>query len=237
MLHILICDDDTRFCDLFSKTIARFPEYDCRRMKVKAVSDAESLTNDIVRAADMVFMDVAIGRENGIALAHRMRAVNRNFLLIIVSGGSEFSDDAFEVNAFRYLQKQKMSDKLHRYFREALQECEKEKPTIIVVNNRERSVLMIDHIVYAVAKGHMVRMYMDETLHTTIETRESMRGLQDRLRSADFLRIHNSYLVNLNYVVSLNSSGAVLVDGKRLPVSLHRYQQVKSQYEAWKSFT
>lgn len=70
-----------------------------------------------------------------------------------------------------------------------------------------------------------------------MKVRMPLRSMEDKLCDEGFLRIHNSYLVNMNYLSSLQTSGATLTTGETLPLSLHNYRAIKSKYLEWKGRT
>lgn len=46
----------------------------------------------------------------------------------------------------------------------------------------------------------------------------------------EFVKIHRSYIVNLNQVAALSPEGCVMLSGKNLPISRLLYQQVRKRY-------
>ena len=48
------------------------------------------------------------------------------------------------------------------------------------------------------------------------------------------MRLHKSYLVNMAYLDTLQSTGARLTDGTVLPVSTRSYRVSKQRFLAWK---
>lgn len=56
-------------------------------------------------------------------------------------------------------------------------------------------------------------------------TRLTMAQLEELLFPQGFLRIHKQYLVNMTYLQSLQSTGAVLTTGKSLKASARNYRE------------
>ncbi len=59
---------------------------------------------------------------------------------------------------------------------------------------------------------------------------ESLANMEIILRVYGFLRIHQSYLVNMLYVRSINSYILTFDNGDQLPVSKARYKEIKGEY-------
>jgi len=65
-------------------------------------------------------------------------------------------------------------------------------------------------------------------------TERDYEWLEEKLAEEGFLRIHNSFLVNMSYIAALQTSGVTLTTGQVLPVSLHGYKAIKMKYMAWR---
>ena len=59
---------------------------------------------------------------------------------------------------------------------------------------------------------------------------EKLDRLEEMLKVYGFLRIHQSYLVNMSHVRSINSYELTLDNGIKLPVPKARYKEVKREY-------
>lgn len=53
----------------------------------------------------------------------------------------------------------------------------------------------------------------------TYKVRGTLKAFEERLRDNGFMRIHQSYIVNLDYLNSVNGSSIKLLSGETLPVS------------------
>lgn len=69
--------------------------------------------------------------------------------------------------------------------------------------------------------------FCNDTHALTILT--SMKKLEDLLPPATFMRIHRSYIVNLNHVTEVNKSRVALVGDVSLPIG-DLYRDVLRQY-------
>lgn len=133
MLHILICDDDTAFTNTLQSAIAALPDYNRRQMQTICVNDPRVLTKTDIQRADLVFLDIDMGDINGMKLARQMRAIRKDFVLIFVTNYGEYAAEGYEVNAFRFLPKLQLAEKLPSYFRQALAACRSRTRTLNVM--------------------------------------------------------------------------------------------------------
>ena len=207
MLHILLCDDDAIF--------------------------TEALKKAAVQKADMIFLDIDMGDVNGIALARQIRTIRKDAVLIFVTNYGEYAAEGYEVSAFRFLPKLQLAEKLPDYFRQALAACRSRTRTLNVLCDGEGTNIVLDELVYVGTEERMLIFHRAEPA-APLKSRMSLRTLEEKLAEEGFLRIHNSFLVNMSYIAALQTSGVTLTTGQVLPVSLHGYKAIKMKYMAWR---
>lgn len=100
----------------------------------------------------------------------------------------------------------------------------------IVVRSESRiHVIPVDRLDYAEARDDVIRLKAGGESHDKPQTLAELENLLDPAR---FVRIHRSYLLNLERLARLDlyakdSHVAVLLDGTRLPVSRSGYARLK----------
>ena len=233
MLHILICDDEPEFASLLKSKITGLPTYS-RRMSIECVTDPRDITVQMARDMDLIFLDIDMGNVNGIQLAAKFREVRKDSILIFVTNYGEYAAEGYEVNAFRFLPKLRIDEKLPDYFEKAVAACQAHARTLNLICDGEETSLAIDTIIYVEIESGLLIFHMDETARPERKSRMTMRKLEEMLTNEGFLRIHSSYLVNMAYIERLLSSGVTLLNGKSLMVSQHNYPEIKKRYLEWK---
>lgn len=58
--------------------------------------------------------------------------------------------------------------------------------------------------------------------------------MEDALSPIGFLRVHKSYLVNMEYIEILQYGKVRLKNSVELPVSKNNYTEIKQQYISWR---
>jgi DNA-binding LytR/AlgR family response regulator len=61
-----------------------------------------------------------------------------------------------------------------------------------------------------------------------------MTVLEKQFTPLGFLRVHKSYLVNMDRIAKYQYNGLTLDDGTQLSVSQRSYGELKQQYLQWK---
>lgn len=235
MINILMIDDDPVFAQDFQKRLMELPEYSPKAISVWLVTDVSALNEDMFSRCHMVFLDIDLGEENGIDLARKLRRINPEAVLIFVTNFKEYAPEGYEVDAFRYLAKSELDQKLQPYFSDALKVCRGRQQTVEILCEGETVSVPTQALVYIESMGHDQYLYLKGSPRERLRTRWSITELEELLRTHGFLRIHKSFLVNMRYLQSLQSTGAVLTTGKFLPVGARSYRINKQKFITWQA--
>ena len=90
------------------------------------------------------------------------------------------------------------------------------------------------HIVYAETEGRHLKIHMVNELRAEMVVSMTMSDLTELLQERGFLRIHQSYLVNMAYIQRIKRTGVWLNDDTKLPISARNYKYLKQEYLHWK---
>ncbi len=169
---------------------------------------------------------------DGITAARRIREIDRRVLLIYISSHEDYMKELFEVEPFRFLSKPLDRKKFCRYFREACQRVSDEEAFFQFTFNKEMQKVSLKEIVYFESDKRVVYIYLKDgtVFHFYGKLNDVERKLVD-VRQA-FLRVHQSYLVNYDYVHKVNfGSVVVCFAGKEiaLKISEDRQKEVRSR--------
>lgn len=215
-MHILIVDDEAlaraRLRTLLADCQAQQPQP--RYTVAEAAHAAEALAllqSPSGRAVDAVLLDIHMPGQDGLALAHALRALPRPPAIVFVTAHADHAVSAFELDAVDYLTKPVKRERLHaalqrvaqRIAQRALAPAAPGAPAqraVIVVSDRGRVVRVpVDEVLYLKAELKYV------TLRTAVHTHvldESLSELEARL-GGRFLRVHRNALVARHAVRAL----------------------------------
>jgi len=90
--------------------------------------------------------------------------------------------------------------------------------------------LMTEDIIYIETNRHKNTFY---TKNETYNIYKKLSELEEELKEYGFVRIHQSFLVNMRYVKKISSYVMTLTTGLELSVPKARYPQVKKEYEKY----
>lgn len=233
-MRILVCDDDAVFAQEMTERLGQLLAPIDRWGKVDCVSDPALLTDEQLGCYDIAFLDIDMGEMSGLALARRIRALHRDTVLIFVTNYVEYSLEGYEVQAFRYLLKSELDEKLEKYMRQAVSVCRRERALIRIYSEREEVDIPPQAILYIETAQRRSILHLRGFSCDTLPTRMTLNELTGLLAPRGFLRVHKSFLVNMAHIQRLQSTLVCLAGGIELPVSAHRYSEVKKEYLQWK---
>lgn len=239
METILICDDDKRFVDYLSSEIQRVMDLLQRPVKLCRCYSAQEITPKIMEDCDIAFLDIDFAgkKYTGIDIARRLRKHSARVVIIFVTAYPEYAPDGYEVHAFRYLLKSKVRSKLRLYLTEALGHVTTGKRIYRMATAGGTAALVLDDVVYIESQLHTVNVYLREAGSDRLTVKNfyaAISQLETELENEGFLRIHKSFLVNMNYLDKFQCAKAVLTDGTELKVSQKNYADQKQKYLKWK---
>lgn len=190
---------------------------------------------------DLLFLDIAIGEDNGFDLVEALSPVD--FQIIFTTAFSEFALKAFQVNAIDYLLKpidpaflkagiekvksQNSNDKMQEQLTNLFQSMQSQKIKKIAINSLEGvAFIEVQKIAHIVGSGNY------STFHflngEKITSSKSLKHFEKILPENTFFRSHQSHLINLDFIQKVKSSDSVieLTDGHQAPLSKSRKERL-----------
>jgi two-component system, LytTR family, response regulator len=201
---------------------------------VKAVSEL---------APDLLFLDVQMPKLDGFEV---LDLVGRDVAVIFVTAYDQYALRAFEVHAIDYLLKpfsagrlaealDRARERLSRGERLPVAEVTKaarpdhrHASRILVRDGSRVHVLPVPKIAYVQAQDDYAAFFCDGKEYLKEQT---LTEVESSLDPAKFVRIHRSYLLNLDWLARVELDErenriAILTDGRRLPVSRAGYTRL-----------
>jgi two-component system, LytTR family, response regulator len=197
---------------------------------------------------DLLFLDIQMPKLDGFEV---LELIGDEIAVIFATAYDEHALHAFEVHAVDYLlkpfgasrfelalerAKQRLGKKMSPapdQLLAASREQEKYLERVVVKDGTRVQIIPLDKLDYAEAQDDYIALVSQGKKYLKQQT---ISGLESSLDPAYFVRIHRSYIVNLERVTRLEPYGkdshvAILSDGTRLPVSRAGLARLKSFLE------
>lgn len=121
-MNIFICDDEALAAEKMAEKVQNSVMQRHLNASVVKFADVEKCMASSLERCDIAFFDVDMKHFNGIDLARKLHSINPNAIIIFVTNYIEYAPTGYEVNAFRYLLKSEMENRLDRILEDALDE-------------------------------------------------------------------------------------------------------------------
>lgn len=170
---------------------------------------------------DLIFSDIQMPEMLGTQF---IRNLPNPPLVIFTTAFHQYASEGFELNAVDYLikpiRKERLAAALKKVenqliIREKLQD-ENVEDFIWINVEYQKIKLHFDEIVYIEGLKDYVKIYLANKLHPLL-TRSNLRGMESKLPEKHFARIHNSFIINKQKILSFQHSKVTLASVE-LPV-------------------
>ena len=224
----IIVDDEPLATQLLEDYVSKISELELAGVFNSAL-DAQRFLNE--NQVDVMFLDINMPVLSGIEF---LKILNKKPYTIFTTAYSEFAVDAFTMEVEDYLLKPIVFE---RFFKAVQKLLRKLQPATVtastnttVVQEKEEEA---DKYFFVKADLKIIKMAFEDVVYIEglreyvgintnkerIVTLIAMTKLLEVLPEDQFIRIHRSYIVNLDHVKSVYGNTVVLNNGKELPIS------------------
>jgi two-component system, LytTR family, response regulator len=240
LLRIAIVDDEALARSVLREYLAAVPDV---QVVAECANGFEAVKVVAELQPDLLLLDVQMPKLDGFEV---LDLVGRDVAVIFVTAYDQYALKAFEVHAVDYLLKPFSADRLAEALgraRERLSKGERlpvgevskaARPAnthasrVLVRDGSRVHVLPVAKIVYVQAQDDYAAFFCDGKEYLKEQT---LGDVEASLDPAKFVRIHRSYLLNLDWLARVEldereNRVAVLTDGRRLPVSRAGYTRL-----------
>ena len=222
-LNCVVVDDSTIQRITIAKLVNEHPDLNL----VGDFSNASETRNCIAnRKVDLLFLDIEMPVQSGFDLLDGLK--NRP-QIIFVSSKSDYALRAFDYAALDYLQKPVTKERFYKAAQKALDfhQLKKDGPEeegefIFVKSNLKNFKIYIDKIKWVEAFGDYIKIITEDESHLVLST---MKAFEGELPADKFLRVHKSYIINIEKVERFNSKFAEIGSAK-IPLSRNKKEDL-----------
>ncbi|MEM6765316.1 MAG: LytTR family DNA-binding domain-containing protein [Bacteroidota bacterium] len=218
-MRCLVVDDEPLAIEILARFIKKVPFLELVDSFENAVEASTFLQHDKV---DLLFLDIQMPDLNGLQL---LQSLPEKPLVIFTSAYSQYALESYSLDAVDYLLKPILFER----FLKAVNKAQKlkqldESGSDIIGEEKEFIFIKSDTRYFKINYADIqyiegMRDYV--AVHTNgqkILTLMSMTNMLDNLPSADFMRVHKSYIVGLKHI-SMVQHNRIKIGEKEIPVS------------------
>ncbi|MFP9113391.1 LytR/AlgR family response regulator transcription factor [Flavobacterium sp. RHBU_3] len=222
-LNCVVVDDST----IQRITIAKLVNEHPNLTLVGDFSNASETRNCILhKHVDLLFLDIEMPVQTGFDLLDGLKVRPQ---IIFVSSKSDYALKAFDYAALDYLHKPVTKDRFNKAVQKAIdmkllqkEGVEEEGEFIFVKSNLKNFKVYISKIRWVEAFGDYIKIITEDDSHLVLST---MKSFESELPADKFMRVHKSYIINLDKVERFNSKFAEIGDTK-IPLSRNKKEDL-----------
>ena len=224
MIRCIIVDDEPLAVAQLEKYVERVPFL----VNVGSCSSAaEAMELLSAGNVDAMFVDINMPDIDGVQL---VRSLANPPMVVFTTAYSEYAIEGFRLDAVDYLLKPiafddflKSANKLNRFFtlnnpaRPLEQGDEASHDCLYVKSDYRMLRVPVGSIKYIESMSEYVRIFVDDSAKPIVSLL-SMKKIEESLPAGMFMRVHRSYLVNLNKVKEVSKMRIVYDGGVYVPI-------------------
>lgn len=242
MITAIIIDDEQNAREFLHKLLNRyFPK------KIIVLETCDSVQTGVQainkHQPELVFLDIQMPNENGFGLFKYFNKVD--FEVIFTTAYKDYAIDAIRHSALDYLLKPinfiDLLSTVKRYEEDKNNKNQQERISMLLENMNSDNgsynkialptqngyeLLKINNIIYCQSDSNYCKVKCLDGKEFLMS--KTLKFIEELLNNNLFIRIHKSYLVNLNYVVKFDKVDELMVtltNGEQLPVSIRKKEQ------------
>lgn len=238
MIRIAICDDESLFAEKLKELIHGYMMEMGLVFSIDIYNSGAALVDlgiEIVRY-NIIFLDISMEDVDGITVAESIRQVSRELFIVFVTAFVDYSLEGYRLDVIRYLLKGNAS------FQNTVNECMNaimDKMNYSVTKKEfdfieSKKQISLERLLYIESNLHKLEFHIMEDTMKVYTMYETLNVLEDILADNGFLRIHQSYLVNVKHIKNVVRYKAILTNRVELVIPKARYAYVKEQFIAFR---
>lgn len=233
MINICICDDDNTIIAKIKDIVTRYFEVRNISCSIDSYMNSEVLFAKIKHKAnyDIYFLDILMPDITGMHIANEIREHNETSAIVFLTSSPEYAVESYNVRALNYLLKPISEEKLTatlNYYIEKISIPKNSENLIIKEKGKIKQVPFSGICCFESSRNKLI-IYLNTNeqleIYRTISEMEELLG-----EKKCFVRIHRSFIVNMNYIKEITSNEVTLVPNYKIPLSKKYSISLKNAY-------
>lgn len=232
MINIAVCDGSRTITNHLENLIASASQNLSINVNCNVFSDSVSLLKNIRigNMYDLIFLDTEMPGMNGIETAKVLRTMGLSVLIIYMSSHENHIKDLIATEPIYFLSKPIEVSEFAYAFAFAVKRLTEKPHDFTFMYKKEYFKLPLNDIQYFESSNRLIYIH---TSNNSAVFYGKLNDIEDKLALTErhFLRVHQSYLVNFDYIYTLNYQNVILLDGQTLPISHEKRKTAIEQFK------
>lgn len=149
--------------------------------------------------------------------------------VIFVTAYSEYAVESYELDAYQYILKEHMEERLPDILRKVLNKIERERKRFRILKQEDgKEKVFYKDIIY-IMKAKAAKYVRYITKNGEYRERNTLETVIRELNDDDFLKVDRSCIVNIKHIYKIKGNVIFMTDGTQIPVSRGHLTKVKRE--------
>jgi len=188
------------------------------------------------KEVNLMFIDIDMPDISGLDL---VKSLVKKPQIIFTTAYSEYAFEGFQVDAIDYLLKPinyaaflKAANKSKIWFEanspeKAEQQPKSDRKEIFVKSNYKVVRILLADISYIESANEYIKIFLEN--QEVITTFMRLKNIEELLPAGDFMRVHKSFIINLNKILAVDRNRIFIDKKKHIPVG-EQYKEIFNKY-------
>lgn len=215
-------------------------------IEIEVIGECESVKDAVVVAnackPELIFLDINLTDGNAFDFLEQTNSLD--FKVIFITAYEEYALQALKIGAVDYLLKPVDLEELktaigkisetsisvqQKQIRSAKEAWNKEREKLILSLHDSFQVVDLLELMYCESDKGYTTFYLRNGKHYMVS--KTLKHFEEQLSNANFIRSHQSFMVNLKFIDKYDKSGFIcLQNGKEIPVSSRKKEYFLSEF-------
>lgn len=227
MYHIGICDDGQNVCSQIEEMLIHYAKENNVKIEVNVWYTGESLKDYLSQGnhLDILFLDIELFKLTGIEVGDYIRNCldNMGMQIIYISGKASYAQQLFRTQPLDFLVKPILQEQVDDVMGRALGSIKKRKERFEFRIGKDYYYVPMGEIIYFESEGRKIKVV---TAKKRFEFYGKLKDVNSNLNE-DFIMIHQSSIVNRNFIFRYAYETVELLDGTILTISIPYRKRIR----------
>lgn len=218
-MRFSICDDNVEFTEILVKYLDKYQIEEKMDFHVDVFHSVEDLTDSVKENNyNLIFLDIEFPEKSGIDFANflRFNESNYNTEIIFISGSESYYKDLFSFQPFGFLGKPIVYEELSKLLYLFFNNSRVSKNIFTYKKNTIKYIVPYEKIRYFMSSNRKVEIHMLNDYDSFYSKLDDLENLLDK---NTFIRVHKSYIVNINYIKKVSIGFLELENEESISIS------------------
>lgn len=228
MKQIIICEEVQIEREMLREMLRRYFAELGEEIRVWEYESGEEMLADAEEGRlkiDLLFLDIYMKGITGIEVARQVRRKGCRAAIVFLTDSPDFAMESYEVCSSGYLLKPFLKEQLEKVLKRIFQLDFKRR--IALKTRHQYRYPYIDDIEYVESDKHSIIVHLTDG--TKVEATEKLSDIEKRICDKRFLRCHQSYLINMDYIEDVKGD-FILKGGEIVPIRVRGRKKVLDEY-------